>query len=129
MGSKISKNKRVKVWWKYGGKCAYCGIDVEFGKMHVDHIIPKQRGFTQHEAIKYGITKGGDNLDNLNPSCASCNISKSTFSIDKWRIELALKVDRLRRDVTNFRILERFGVVKETKEPIVFYFEKGGKNG
>mgnify|MGYP003479541933 CR=1 FL=1 len=122
MTKNISDKKRILIFNKYDGRCAYCGIKLT--SMHVDHIIPKQRGFTTLQAEKYNILKGNDNIDNLNPSCASCNISKGTFSIEQWRSELTLKVDRMRRDVSNFRLLEKFGIVKATGNDVIFYFEK-----
>ena len=122
--SKFSKIKRLKVYNKYNGKCAYCGKDIEYSKMHIDHIIPKQRGFNSFEAEQHGITKGTDKFDNLNPSCASCNISKSTYSLDVWKTELKLKKNRLRRDVTNVRILESFGILEFNNKNILFYFER-----
>ena len=117
-----TKQKRAKVFNKYNGRCAYCGDELEF--MHIDHIVPKQRGMDYAEAQKLGIPKGKDNIENLNPACPSCNISKSTYPLEVWRNELKLKINRLRRDVTNIRILERYGLLefKEDKE-IVFYFE------
>ena len=122
MNIKLKKN-RLLVWLKYDKKCAYCGIDIEYSNMQVDHIKPKQRGFTQSESIKYNIIKGGDNVENLNPSCNSCNSSKSTFSIESWRKELELKKKRIERDSSTFRILKRFGVIKIINKPITFYFE------
>lgn len=133
MSSKFSKEKRKKVLEKYGGKCAYCGKCLSYGSMQVDHIKPIYRGSTNEELSLYGIKKGTNSMENLNPSCKSCNASKSTFTLEKWREELVLKVDRLRRDNSSFRLVENFNLIKCTKKNVVFYFEtkkdKGGKNG
>lgn len=120
----MTKEKRKKVLDKYGGKCSYCGIDVSYSTFQVDHIKPLHRGSTSYELIKKGISKGSNKIDNLNPSCKSCNASKSTFTIEKWREELGLKTIRLRRDSSTFRIAERFNLVTVKSNPIKFYFEK-----
>lgn len=124
MSNNFSKKKKEEVRKKFKGRCAYCGVKLTV--MHIDHIIPLQRGYTREEADKYGIAKGTNDISNLNPSCPSCNISKGTFTIDQWRQELILKVDRLRRDSTNFRLVERYGIVKKVNKDVVFYFEKKG---
>lgn len=40
----MKKDTRIKVWKKYNCKCAYCGEDLEYKKMQVDHIHPKHLG-------------------------------------------------------------------------------------
>ncbi len=121
----LTKEKRLLIFNKYNGKCAYCGIDLDFNLFHVDHIIPKRRGDTQDYLNKYskGIIKGKDNLDNLNPSCCSCNSSKSTFTLDQWRNEINLKYNRLIRYDSTFKLLVRFKIIKKNEKEILFYFE------
>jgi 5-methylcytosine-specific restriction endonuclease McrA len=51
----MKRELREKVWKKYDGKCAYCGIYLVKG-WNVDHIKSKIFG-------------GTNDLDNLNPSC------------------------------------------------------------
>jgi 5-methylcytosine-specific restriction endonuclease McrA len=116
MTKAISKERRLVVFNKYKSKCAYCGIKIEYSKFHIDHIEPRQRGL--HPSLR-----GSNKLYNLNPSCISCNISKSTFSIEKWRKELDLKYDRMLRDSTNFGILHRMKLISRRRS-VVFYFEK-----
>lgn len=118
---KIKKEVRIEVFNKFNQKCAYCGCLISFEKFHIDHIKPIFRGYKDGEI---GIQKGTNTIENLNPSCASCNSSKSTFSIEKWRKELELKASRIRRDSSTFRILERFNLVAQVNEKVFFYFEK-----
>ena len=105
------KINRQKVFEKFNGHCAYCGDELELKKMHVDHILARLRG-------------GENNYSNYNPACISCNASKSTYTIEEFRERLIADVDRLRRDSAKFRILERFGIVSQTKTVLKFYFEK-----
>jgi len=132
MSKSISKEKRLLVYEKFHSKCAYCGCKIELNKMHVDHIIPLYRGYTNDDLKQYGKLKGTNNIYNLNPSCSTCNISKSTFTLDEWRIQLFLKIERLRKSAVNFRLLEKYNLIKTTKKEIIFYYEKvkgGSKNG
>ena len=127
MASNINNNKRRNIWHKYNCHCAYCGCELEYDKMQIDHIIPLQRGMSKKESIRYGILKGSNGYKNLNPSCGSCNRSKSDFKLEAWRSEIELKVSRIRRDSSTFRILERFKMVEINKQNVTFYFENYGK--
>jgi 5-methylcytosine-specific restriction endonuclease McrA len=68
-------NKRVQIYYKYGGRCAYCGREIEFKDMQVDHIFP------QHMCIGIHTSKL-KNIDNLNPSCRRCNHYKRGESLE-----------------------------------------------
>jgi 5-methylcytosine-specific restriction endonuclease McrA len=124
MGKEIKKSDRILCYYKYKGKCAYCGIDMLYEQMQVDHIVPLFRGYSKDLLSTYNRQKGKNNIDNYNPSCKSCNSSKSTLSIEEWRKQIKRKVVSLRRDVSNFRILERFGVISVNNIDVKFYFEK-----
>lgn len=41
----ISKKVRQLVYDKCGGHCAYCGKEIAYKDMQVDHIIPLLRNF------------------------------------------------------------------------------------
>ncbi len=38
--NKMTKTDRQKIFDKYGGKCAYCGCELQKG-WHVDHVEPE----------------------------------------------------------------------------------------
>ena len=78
----MKKEDRLKVYNKYSGHCAYCGREIEYKDMQVDHIIPKQRGW------QYQPVKGEDVMENYNPSCRRCNFRKGILSIEQFREEL-----------------------------------------
>ena len=112
MAKLISDKKRLIVFKKYKGKCAYCGCRLTKDNWHVDHITPLYRKSSNKELLQYGIVKGTNDIDNLNPSCPTCNISKSTFTVDNWRKELQLKVGRLRKTTSTFRLMEKYKCIK-----------------
>lgn len=115
----ISKKLREKIRMKYGGRCAYCGKELH-ASFHVDHIIPICRGRVPKEYRNAKL----ENIDNLNPSCRRCNNYKTVLSLEDFRREISRQVERARSYSLNFRLAEDFGLVVETKAPVVFYFEK-----
>jgi 5-methylcytosine-specific restriction endonuclease McrA len=113
---------RKLIFNKYKGHCAYCGCEIFINKFHIDHKMPLRRG-TNDSELKESI-RGKNSIDNFNPSCISCNSSKNEMSIETWRKELSLKIMRLNRDSSQYRLMKRFGLIIETKNEIIFYFEK-----
>lgn len=133
----MSHNKfRKIVYEKYGGKCAYCGCDLQKG-WHIDHLEPLQRtrkiiGFKMlpkrtpiYEDTKI---KENDTLENMMPSCASCNHYKSTMGIEKFRNQIEKLIYQLNERITQYKIAKRYGLVEETQKPVKFYFEQLKKN-
>ena len=107
----MKKEIRQQVLDKCGGRCAYCGNEITLKAMQVDHVQAKRRD-------------GKDDIDNFLPACRSCNATKATYTVEEFRVRLWFDVDRIRRDSSKFRILERFGLIEATQRPIVFYYEK-----
>lgn len=117
-----NKSIRELIRNKYSNHCAYCGcfIGKDGAPFTIDHIIPLRRG----DKV---CPKGINDIINFNPCCASCNSSKSTFSIEKWREEISKKYQRLIRDSSQVRLLIRFGMIRNHNE-VIFYFEKHEAN-
>ena len=114
---------RQEVFKKYNGKCAYCGCELQKG-WHVDHIKPAWHNWDGEDIkLRLKIEKGKDELDNYNPSCPRCNKWKSTFSIDQFRDEISMQIERLKRDSSSFRMALDYGLIKETETKVKFYFE------
>ena len=103
-------NKRAKIRAKSGGFCWYCGEELPDKGWHADHFIPKRRG-------------GPDDIDNMVPACAPCNLFKRTYSINGLRRKLSRQVDRGLKTSINMRMALKFGQIKLTKKPIKFWFE------
>ena len=98
------------VYNKYGGKCAYCGQEIRYDEMQVDHIKPLYLG-------------GADDESNWAPACRMCNYYKSTKTIEIFREELGKLRDRLEKDFI-FRLALRYGLIRETSGKVQFLFEK-----
>lgn len=94
-----------------GGRCAYCGIELSYEDMQVDHV----------EALR---NDGKDDLANMLPACRSCNHYKHTLTVDKFREMVERGPEILARDSVAYRMAVRFGTVKPSPKKVVFFFEK-----
>ena len=103
----IPKSVRKIIYQKYGGRCAYCGCELEYKDMQVDHV----------QSVYWN--NGDNEIKNLMPACRMCNFYKSTYSVEKFR-ELT---DRLEKTFI-YRLAKKYGIVVEQKEPMQFYCEK-----
>ena len=110
------KIDRKKIFDKYDGHCAYCGCEIDFSKMQVDHfnaqIWNKDKG-----------EKPDNSFENLMPACKECNRYKSAWNIEYIR-ELLEKSKKQLLKTQNLRILNRLNGFQINDEPIEFYFEK-----
>ena len=111
----IPKKIRELVYKKYNGHCAYCGCEIEYKDMQVDHVISV-----------YG-KYGSNDIDNLLPSCRMCNFYKSAFTLDEFRKNLETLHERLRKPFI-YRLALKYGLIEEHKKDVVFYFEKEQNN-
>lgn len=126
---KMSKKRQV-IYDKSGGKCWYCGCELVKG-WHADHFEPIRRNnisWLSKEAIECMGAKpcehpDRDNEGNKVPSCASCNILKSSLSIEDFRQRIEQFVESLNSYTNQYKFAKRYGLVEETKKPVVFWFE------
>ncbi len=121
---------RNEIWLKYDKHCAYCGHEIEFKAMQVDHIMGKENfkfyisnNYQIPEFLKHLTIDDLNHNDNLNPSCRKCNNYKSDFDLEGFRRELSLQLERLHKISTLYGRALRYGQIKETPSPIIFYFE------
>jgi hypothetical protein len=149
----MNKKDRQIIFDKFGGKCAYCGCDLEKG-WHVDELEPCKRKFkyvnahwknkvTGETSISgHWIRNQSDwiyikakhipdgcmfperlTIENQMPACASCNINKHSLSLEEFRSLIQGFMKHLNELNTQYKIAKRYGLVKEDIKPIVFYFE------
>lgn len=92
------KIDRQAVYAKYDGHCAYCGKEITIKEMEVDHVIPQRY-------------HGTDDMDNLMPSCHTCNHYKRANSLENFRDWLLGElIDRLMK-VYIFRVALRYDMI------------------
>jgi hypothetical protein len=118
------KINRQEVYGKCDGHCAYCGKEITFKQMQVDHIKPLYRNDNVVTLESWGVVRGTDDIDNLLPSCARCNRWKSTFSLEMFRKEIELQIERLNNYNNNYRMAKDYGLISENNNKVIFYFEK-----
>lgn len=108
---RITKADRLQVFNKYGGRCAYCGREMEIKEMQVDHMIPLRAG-------------GADEMCNYMPACRRCNHYKRGSSLEVFR-EMVEKIpQKLWRDSYIFRVGVDYGFFESNEKVVVFYFER-----
>ena len=110
--------KRHQVYLKYKGRCAYCGNEIGgIDRMHMDHITPQCKSDNLPEHINK------NDLENLNPSCARCNLFKHSWNLEEFREAISkINVDLL--DIGKFNIALDYGMISIKDFDGRFYFEK-----
>jgi len=111
----ISKKTREIVYWKYGGRCAYCGREIAYKDMQVDHFHPLRAWGTEES--------GTDDISNLMPACRMCNHYKRANSLETFRRYIA-EIPRKLRENYIYKVGVVYGNVIEVEKSIEFYFEK-----
>lgn len=113
----ITKAEREKVYQKYGRHCAYCGKEIDYKDMQVDHLVP----------INGWNEKGTNDFDNLMPSCRRCNHYKRANSLEGWRKMIEEIPQKLERDSYIYRVALDYELIEPKQHKVCFYFEKEGE--
>lgn len=130
----MGKVKREQIKQMFGGKCAYCGVELG-DRWHVDHVKPvirfsdikkQQDGTYKFVSTKQMCHQEHDNDNNLFPACIACNIHKSSCDVEQFRRLLKGHVQMLNQSnsYSIYRHAKRFGLVQETEAEIVFWFQQ-----
>jgi 5-methylcytosine-specific restriction endonuclease McrA len=124
MSKPISDRARLLVFQKYEGRCAYCGCEITYHRFQVDHIHPKS-GYIETEN---GNPISPNRIENLNPSCKSCNHYKHFYSVEEFRSALKkmlfIKQEYLFKSMTKFDIAKKYGCIKIGEWDGLFYYER-----
>ena len=115
---KLNEAQRGVLSQKYNNKCAYCGCELKKG-WHADHIEPIVRNWWNGTCEK----PENENLENYNPSCASCNIQKNSYTLEQFRENIKQFVNSLNQYSTQYKFAKKYGLVKEIEIEVKFYFE------
>lgn len=120
------KINRQEVYAKYDGHCAYCGKEITFKEMQVDHKHPKHLASWIESSVMrkmYEIDPLINSINNLMPSCRRCNHYKRGELLENWRKLLMTLHERTQKIYIN-KVAEDFGIITITPWDGKFYFEK-----
>ncbi|ECM3159423.1 HNH endonuclease [Salmonella enterica subsp. enterica] len=131
----LTRKQRERLRMKFGGRCAYCGCELPEKGWHADHVQAvlrkSERCMKAAEKGIFRLKSTGDVFrpeadcpENIFPSCAPCNLLKTTYLLEMFRKQVSLQVERGRRSSVNFRTAERFGLISVVNKPVVFWFEQ-----
>lgn len=131
---KLSKKQRAELREKFCGRCAYCGCELP-ERWHADHFEPARRDLEVRQGAdgvrrltSVGTGRPETNvIENMMPACPPCNISKHSMSLEAWRGWIAGHVNSLNQYHPIYRLAKSYGLIVETAEPVVFYFEKASQ--
>lgn len=118
----MTKKEREAIYNKYNGHCAYCGKEIEYKDMQVDHLIPQRRA-TLH-GKSYVPIEQIETDENYMPSCRSCNHYKRAHSLETFRRYIEEIPMKLSRDNYIYKIGLRYNLIEEKPRKIKFYFEQ-----
>lgn len=130
---KGSKAQRDALRDRFGGRCGYCGEVLV--KMQADHIEPVIRlttdpwGKPLPASERRFINPEGNVVSNMMPSCGPCNNSKGGYRLEDWREMLERSAEIVAKQKPIFKAGVRFGVIRVTNDPVVFYFERVANEG
>ncbi|ECA5251163.1 HNH endonuclease [Salmonella enterica subsp. salamae] len=131
----LTRKQRERLRLKFGGRCAYCGCVLPEKGWHADHVQAvlrksercmkaAERGIFRLKSTGDVFRPEADCPENIVPACALCNLLKTTYSLEMFRKQVSLQVERGRRSSVNFRAAERFGLISVVNKPVVFWFEQ-----
>ena len=113
----IPKEVRQQVYDKYNGHCAYCGCELEYKHMQVDHLDSVYRA-------EAGGREASNDIENLMPACRMCNFYKGTATIEELRRKLLRFEAVYLAEHFNTRLAVNYGMVALGHWDGKFYFEK-----
>ncbi len=133
----MKKKDRQEVFDKYGGRCSYCGCELD-STWQVDHAVAKRIWIYTHATME-----GVNDMINLMPSCAVCNHYKRSKQIENmgelligfrdYMLKFHVRLKRYpkntrssesaKKKVYMQRIADRYGITIDKPFNGVFYFE------
>lgn len=118
----MKKELRKEVYEKCGGKCGYCGKDIKFKDMQVDHMNPQCLRTLNMSLIEGVVVDKTDCIENLMPSCRRCNHYKRADTVEHFRHKMKTLHERINRLYIN-KVAIDFGIMTPVPFNGTFYFE------
>lgn len=116
----IPKKIRVALYDKYNHRCAYCGCDLEYKDMQIDHI---KSVYANTDFKRVMTNEEMYSVDNLLPACRQCNFYKSSMDLEVFRKRLSNTLMENLQKTFQYRLALKYGLIEEHITPIKFYFE------
>lgn len=110
---------RKMVYAKYDGHCAYCGREITFKEMQVDHYWPQWNGMFAYKLGGFDV----NSINNLMPSCRRRNHYKRASLPEDFRAMMKTLHERIRK-IYIAKVAEDYGIIVIQPFDGVFYFEK-----
>ena len=114
-----AKALREKVHQKFGGRCAYCGSEIAYKDMQIDHYLPQCKEKFYSRRFKKDVHAE----ENLMPSCRRCNHYKRARTPKQFRELMASLHERL-ESIYILKVAVGFGMATIKPFDGEFYFEK-----
>lgn len=129
MRKPIPKKVRQEVYNKYNGHCAYCGREIKYNEMQVDHMTAFAQEWyankQKREEVSQMINDGSiDSIDNLMPACRACNFYKSCNDVEGLRYRIQTELEHTCRSTFQTRLAMQYGMIEYKPWDGKFYFEK-----
>lgn len=115
MPKQLNKKERESIWMKYDKHCAYCGKDILYKEMQVDHLFPRLNGMVPDELC--------EKWDNYMPSCRRCNHYKRANPLPVFRDMLKTIHERVMKQYIS-KVAADYGVLEIKPFDGRFYFER-----
>ena len=124
----MTPQERRFIYNKFQGHCAYCGKEIKFKDMQVDHFIARANSRPIGKDLDgHYVYPDINNFKNLMPSCRRCNHYKRAESIETFRTMLKSIHERIKK-IYITKVAEDYGIIQYNKWDGIFYFEKINQN-
>jgi len=116
--------ERRFIYDKYGGRCAYCGREIQFKEMQVDHMEPKAgRNLDGKDIFGNVLRTTIESIENKMPACRRCNHYKHTYDLGYYRYLVKTIHERIHKFYIA-KVAEDYGIIEYKPWDGLFYFEK-----
>jgi 5-methylcytosine-specific restriction endonuclease McrA len=120
------KIDRQAIYNKYQGHCAYCGQEIEYKAMQVDHKHPSHlknwcKGPDKFKEL-HNVPHDINDIKNLMPTCRRCNHYKRGLLLEDYRKQLKTLHERIEKIYIN-KVGIDYGIIVLKPWDGTFYFE------
>lgn len=116
----MDKKLRERIYNKLDGHCSYCGREIKFKEMQVDHVEPQ---YKKVDPLHFGLSIDVDSFENLMPACRRCNHYKRASDLEWFRKRMTSLHERISNHYIN-KVAIDFGMMQVKPFDGIFYFEK-----